>query len=239
MSGGVRGGGSLLPGHSPSTRQALSKHSPSTRQALVKHPSSLTPPPSSCWSPWTPFWTSGLASGAKNLRLTFPRAFCIDFSHIFARFEVVKSYIFLQKSVSTANTLIFSKFSSRVHGNTIFEVLGDTTSCKKSTKCVSKNQRKKHYVWGTIFRGFRLPFGSLGTLLGASRGLLGTSWGPLGSLLGRLGALLGTSWQPLGDLLDPLRSLLAPPGGPARKQGSTNSGNYNRFTHLRYSRIRA
>ena len=64
--------------------------------------------------------------------------------------------------------------------------------------------KKNRYVLRTIFEGFGIPLGSLGTLLGASRDLMDTSWGPFGSLLVPLGPSwepLGTSWASLGEAL--------------------------------------
>ena len=47
----------------------------------------------------------------------------------------------------------------------------------------------------------------LGSLLEASRELIGVSWEHLGRLLGPLGGLLGTSWEHLGGILGLPREL--------------------------------
>ena len=83
--GGIPGGGSLLPGHSPSTRQAL-KHRSSTTQALPKPHPSLTPHRSSFWSSRAPF---------LQLRCRFLMVYCSssEFQQMLHRFfEEIASF---------------------------------------------------------------------------------------------------------------------------------------------------
>ena len=90
-----------LSGDSSATLRRLVSDSSATRQRLVNGFRTIPEPPP------RPFWSPGWTSGTKNMRSTFRHVFCIDFWCNFGIFWIVKSHIFLQKSVSTASNTIF------------------------------------------------------------------------------------------------------------------------------------